>query len=219
MNKKIQLPLFWKFTIAIVFVVVLFGTINLYFINYALLDLSNKEINRHGISTAKVIVERSIDPILYNDIPYLNKIVSDNLEIDPSIAYIIITDKSNQILTHTFKNTVPTHLIDINKNNHNLRKITRISDKNDSRKIIRNMYALYLNKGLKFLCIYFSTGKRGPTTRIGCDLFFILPCLCGIFNMKGIKMGLSVNRLCYCGGTTLRPISVYFQPIEPAVSK
>jgi len=114
-EKKIELPLFWKFTIAIVFVVVLFGSINLYFINYALFNLSTKEINRHGISTAKIIAERSITPILYDDIPSLNKIVSDNLEIDPSIAYIIIIDKSNQVLAHTFENTVPLNLLKINK--------------------------------------------------------------------------------------------------------
>jgi len=144
-EKKIELPLFWKFTIAIVFVVVLFGSINLYFINYALFDLSTKEINRHGISTAKIIAERSITPILYDDIPSLNKIVSDNLEIDPSIAYIIIIDKSNQVLTHTFENTVPINLLKINDKPKNP---IRISNKNHPNKIIRDMSVPILNENL-----------------------------------------------------------------------
>lgn len=147
-KKKIKIPLFWKFTVAIVTIVAIFGAINLYFINFALFDLSNKEINRHGISTAKIIVERSIDPILYDDIPYLNKIVSDNLKIDPSIAYIIILDKSNKIIAHTFENSLPVNLLEINKVNDTLENFVRISDKNNSNKIIRNMSVPILNGNL-----------------------------------------------------------------------
>lgn len=147
MKTKIRVPLFWKFTIAIITVVALFGSINLYFINYALFDLSNKEINRHGISTAKVVVERSIDPILYDDIPYLNKIVSDNIKIDPSIAYIIILDKSNNLLAHTFENSLPLNLLDVNKVDK-LENFVRIIDKKNPRKIIRAMSAPILNGDL-----------------------------------------------------------------------
>ena len=119
MIKKLSLPLFWKFTIAITLVVAIFGSLNLYFINFALSDLSNKEINRYGSTLAKIIAERSVDPILYDDISSLDQIVSDNIKIDPSIAFIIILDKFNNIITHTFKQNVPVDLLNLKKTKNN----------------------------------------------------------------------------------------------------
>jgi len=43
-NKIFSLPLFWKFTIAIIIVVSLFGSINLYFLSYSINDLFEKEL-------------------------------------------------------------------------------------------------------------------------------------------------------------------------------
>ena len=108
---KIHLPLFWKFTIAIILVVAIFGSLNYYFINKALQNLSNTEINRHGQSISKSISERSIEPILFDDISYLDKMVSDHKKIDPGIAYIIIFDKNNDLIAHSFENTIPQEII------------------------------------------------------------------------------------------------------------
>jgi two-component system, NtrC family, sensor kinase len=102
-----KLPLFWKFTIAIVGTIVLFGSINLYFLNYSVYSLFEQELTRHGVSTGKSIAERSIDNILYDDLAVLNKIVSENKSIDPDISYVFILDKHNQVLAHSFDEKVP----------------------------------------------------------------------------------------------------------------
>jgi len=138
-QNKIDLPIFWKFTIAIVFVVTIFGSSNYYFINTALQNLSNTEINRHGISIAKSISERSIDPILFDDISYLDKMISEYKKIDPGISYIIIIDKSDELIAHSFDNTIPFEVIDLNRiDGAKDVAISRIIDDKQELGVIRN---------------------------------------------------------------------------------
>jgi len=146
---KIRLPLFWKFTIAIVLVVAIFGSVNLYFLNSSLTDLSDKEIRNDGLSTASIIAERSISLILYDDLSTLDKMVSDNINADSRIAYIFVIDKSGKVLAHTFEQDVPSELIDLNKieaNNNFVEK--RIKDINDPNKIIRHISVPILDGSL-----------------------------------------------------------------------
>ena len=152
MKSNLSLSIFWKFTIALVIVVAIFGSVNLYFLNSSLYDLSNNEINNDGISTANVIAERSIDPILYDDIPNLDKMVSDHFKADPRIAYIIIIDKSRKVLAHTFENTVPRKLIELNNpNKEGFEMIVRVNDKNNPDKIIRNLSVPILDGNLGYI--------------------------------------------------------------------
>ncbi len=115
MKRQLKIPLFWKFTIAIVATVALFGTLNLYFINYAVYDLFEKEITQHGRITATSIAERSIVPIAYDDLATLDRIVSDQKKIDPTIAYIFIIDNNENLIAHTFEQNVPSDLLSVNK--------------------------------------------------------------------------------------------------------
>ena len=137
MNNKLFVPLFWKFTIALTAIVTLFGSVNLYFINFAVYDLFEKEINRHGLTITKSIAERSVDDILYDDLSNLNKLVSDKMRIDANIAYIFIVDENNHILAHTFNDIVPISLLKL-KTFKNKETIQRIVDKNFSNISIRD---------------------------------------------------------------------------------
>jgi len=114
MKKGLSLSLFWKFTIAIAATVALFGSINLYFLNYAVYDLFEKELTRHGLTTGANIAERCVDPLLYDDLAALNFIVSETKRIDSAVAYVFILDKNNQPLAHTFETAVPLQLRQIN---------------------------------------------------------------------------------------------------------
>lgn len=120
MKKRISLPLFWKFSIAIAVIVAIFGSTNLYLLNKSVYQFFNSELNHHGITSAKIIAERSVTPILYDDLAELNNLVTDQIRIDSDFAYIFILDKKNNVLAHTFKNAVPIKLIEANnlaKNN------------------------------------------------------------------------------------------------------
>ncbi len=115
MKNPLYIPLFWKFSIAITGTVVVFGLINLYFTNYAVYDLFESELIRHGKITATSIAERSVIPIAYGDLAALDFIVTDQKKIDPGIAYLFIIDKDGQLIAHTFDQTVPPELLKANK--------------------------------------------------------------------------------------------------------
>jgi two-component system NtrC family sensor kinase len=140
MSYKFSIPLFWKFTIAIVVMVAVFGSINLYFINFAVYNVFKDELIRHGKITATSIAERSVDPIIYDDLAELNKIVTNCIRIDSNIAYIFILKENKTVLAHTFQNKVPQELIAAHPiiNQEPLQSIM-IKDKNNPEKIIRDM--------------------------------------------------------------------------------
>lgn len=137
MTNKLFVPLFWKFTIAITTIVTIFGSINLYFINFAVYDLFENEINRHGITITKSVAERSVDDILYDDLSSLNKLVADKMRIDSNIAYIFIVDENNHILAHSFNDIVPLSLLSL-ETNKDKETIQRVVDKRSAENSIRD---------------------------------------------------------------------------------
>ena len=140
MKRRKIFPIFWKFTIAVVLIVMVFGTINLYLIDYAVYDLFRTELTRHGKITARTISTNSITPILYNDQAMLNQIVMEQKQIDSNIAYIFIIDKRGEVLAHTFEKFVPGALQKSNEptSKHEI-GITKIQDKLEPSIIIRDL--------------------------------------------------------------------------------
>ena len=154
MKEKIELHLFWKFTIAIVLIVALFGSINLYFINFTVYHLFEDELNRHGINTATSIAERSIDPIVYDDLAMLNKLVSDQIRIDSNVAYVFIVSEKEQVLAHTFDQNVPQSLVTSNLPVDPGKPSTlRIIDQNNDGREIRDIAVPILDGNLGFVRI------------------------------------------------------------------
>ncbi|MGV8947293.1 MAG: ATP-binding protein [Lutibacter sp.] len=139
MKKPSFLSLFWKFTIAILTIVALFGYINLFFINNTIYTLFEKEINYYGINNAKGIADNSVSLILYDDIVSLDKMVSNKMKIDSSVAYIIVLDEKNKVLAHTFNDEIPHKLLKINNEPASRENIVKISDNNTPNNIIRDM--------------------------------------------------------------------------------
>ncbi len=113
--KRVQLPLFWKFSIAIAATVLLFGSLNLLFIRNQVYKTFENQIEKHGISIAKGIAERAVEPILYDDLSALSKLVTQTKSVNTDVRYIFITDNNNQIIAHTFQEYVPRFIMDVNK--------------------------------------------------------------------------------------------------------
>ncbi len=136
MKRHFSLPLFWKFSIAIAAIVAVFGSTNLYLLNKSVYQLFESELTHHGLTTAKIIAERSVEPILYDDLAALNNLVTDQIRIDSNFAYVFILDSKNNVLAHTFKNSVPSKLIEanflINKKSSNT---VRLKDNKTSKEI------------------------------------------------------------------------------------
>jgi len=112
--KKPFLPLFWKFSIALIFIVVVFGSVNIYFIRHSVYKTFEDELLKHGTSIARMIGDMAIQPLLYNDVASLNELVSNEKQTDSDLAYILILDGKGHVIAQTFFQAVPKKLITAN---------------------------------------------------------------------------------------------------------
>ena len=112
--RRIHLPLFWKFTIAIVIIVALFGSINLYILNQSISRSLGAESEKRGIFIAQQLASLSVNPLLYEDYIAIQSWIEDIVKIDSSIAYVFVWDKQNNIIIHNFTDTVPGSILHAN---------------------------------------------------------------------------------------------------------
>jgi two-component system NtrC family sensor kinase len=153
--RAVQLPLFWKFSIAIASTVLLFGTLNLLFIRNQVYKTFENQLEKHGISIARGIAERAVEPILYDDLSALNNLLIQTITANTDIKYIFILDNNKRLLAHTFTDYIPSRIIEINKLEIGEdRKIVVLNDSSDKREVIRDIAIPIL-------------GNQAGTVRIG----------------------------------------------------
>jgi two-component system NtrC family sensor kinase len=170
-----MLRLFWKFTLAIIAIVAIFGSINLYFINFSVYHLFEDELNRHGIITATSIAERSIDPIVYDDLAALNKLVSDQKRIDSSVAYVFVINEKEQVLAHTFDENVPTDLIRCNiPDDAKTPSTLRLLDQTNPDREIRDIAVPILDGNLGFVRMGLFEENYTRSMRLTSNIFLIM---------------------------------------------
>jgi len=113
-NRIVRFPLFWKFTIVSTIVVVIFGSINIYLLWTSVYTSFEKEIDKRCKVLAKIISEKSLTPIVYGDNLSLYNILDEIKHSDPSISYIFILDRGNNLIAQTYDITIPEVLLNIN---------------------------------------------------------------------------------------------------------
>ena len=104
-KKKANVPLFWKFTIGMVVVVVLFGSINVGLVHRIIFSSLEEELEQRGVFMSQIISQRAINYILFDDIVSLNILLADE-----SIIYIMVCEPDCEILAHTFETGYPEEL-------------------------------------------------------------------------------------------------------------
>lgn len=67
----------------------------------------------HAKNIAHQLSLEAADKILINDLVALQKILDDQIASDPAVAYFFVL-RGDQLLTHTFDDGIPTHLIHAN---------------------------------------------------------------------------------------------------------
>ncbi|RLD73075.1 MAG: hypothetical protein DRJ10_18285, partial [Bacteroidetes bacterium] len=125
-NRIIKLPLFWKFTIISTIVVVLFGSINIYLLWTSVYKSFEKEIDKRCKVLAKIVSEKALSPMVYEDDLSLHNILDEIKQSDPSISYIFILNNTNDLVAHTYDITIPKSLLDANAlkaENYNIKVI------------------------------------------------------------------------------------------------
>ncbi|MDA3843695.1 MAG: ATP-binding protein [Candidatus Kapabacteria bacterium] len=88
--KNYYLPLFWKFSIAVVLIVIVFGTVNLFVIYGDITDLQNDESGKKASFISSLFFNQTDDLIKTNDLGAFQKLVSSFHKSDSSIAYTTI---------------------------------------------------------------------------------------------------------------------------------
>lgn len=116
MNKqrKFYLPLFWKFAVAIVVIVLLFGSINEYIISTTVKTTLEKEYKRRGLYIIKNLAGHAISSLLFEDYITLQNQVNLAKNLDTTVIYAFVLDNKNRVLVHTFDKVFPDGLKDYN---------------------------------------------------------------------------------------------------------
>ncbi len=114
MKRRIYLPLFWKFSIAIVLIVAVFGSINLYLIQkYAGQGIENEAKKRLQFYAHTVAMEAST--LAQNaQSEHLLEIMNRIKQADSSVAYILVIPGSGQPVIENFPGQLTNQILTAN---------------------------------------------------------------------------------------------------------
>ncbi|OFX62280.1 MAG: hypothetical protein A2046_15370 [Bacteroidetes bacterium GWA2_30_7] len=132
---RFYIPIYWKFSIAIISIVIIFGTINLLLVKNSVYNTFENEIKKRGDFIAKSIADRAITPLLYDDVPALFDLIISTKKLEKNIAYIFIVNGHNKVIAHTFESNVPSELVNADKLLKRNKNILIIKPLNENKRI------------------------------------------------------------------------------------
>jgi len=145
--KKFYFPLFWKFTLAIIFIVVLFGSINAYLIWEDVQKSLEKESQKRALFIGKNIAEQVVTPLLFEDYISVQKILDETRAIDNTVEYIFIVGEDKNIIAHTFETEFPAQLLNANISDSDEKEIIVLLKLTDFNNIIVRDINIPIMKG------------------------------------------------------------------------
>lgn len=111
---KYKLPLFWKFSLAIIAIVLVFGSINSILIYNNVQSALQSETEKRAMFIANSISQQITSSLLFEDYISLQNNINVIKEIDESILYIFIVDNKKRVIVHTFPDNFPSQLSEAN---------------------------------------------------------------------------------------------------------
>ena len=123
---RFKLPLFWKFSLAIISIVLIFGSINSILIYNNVQTALQSETKKRALFIANSISNQITSSILFEDYISLQNTLNSIKEIDENIFYIFIVDDKNQVVVHTFTTNFPVDLINANVLSENQKSNTQL---------------------------------------------------------------------------------------------
>ena len=162
-TERVKIPLFWKFTIGMVLVVVLFGSINVALVHRIIFSSLEEELQEKGIFMSQIISQRAINYILFDDIVALNVLLDEVKASDSSIEYILVCDPDCQIIAHTFDGLVPDGLHDVHQRQVRNDVISEHVQFQGSDKLIRDISIPLLEGSIGFLRVGLTEDNIGKT--------------------------------------------------------
>jgi two-component system, NtrC family, sensor kinase len=188
MNKeKIRIPLFWKFTIGMVVVVVLFGSINVALVHRIIFSSLEKELQHRGVFMSQIVSQRAINYILFEDLVALNVLIDEVKAADESIEYILVCDPDCNIMAHTFDKLFPAELAFVHSRQKADEILTGYVQFKGSDKVIRDISIPLLDGNIGYLRVGITednitrTLDQATTALLGMILVLVVISLAGTF--------------------------------------
>lgn len=113
--KVIKLPLFWKYVIALVSIVAVFGSINTYLIQKNVFNYLEEATTKRAYLIGNYLSSEIVHLILYEDYVAIQNKVFTIQKNDSSVVYIFLCDENENVLVHTFEDIPPASLITANR--------------------------------------------------------------------------------------------------------
>ncbi len=137
--KVIHLTLFKKFAFGATAIVVLFSIVNILVLWRSGYKSIENEIDIRSKVLSRLIAEKILQPIVYDDYVNVYKVIDQVKSNDSSIAYIFVLDESNRIISQNYDVRIPFALIDANQAENGKLNIKVIEAKNFKHKILRDI--------------------------------------------------------------------------------
>ncbi len=144
-KKIIKIPLFWKFAIISIFVIFIFGSINIYMLWSSVYTSFEKEIDKRCKVLAKIVSDKALTPMVYDDFVDLYNILDEIKQSDPSISYIFLLNNTNDLIAQTYDIKLPEGLLHANSLKSGEYNIKVINTSNFKYPVIRDIAYPVLN--------------------------------------------------------------------------
>jgi two-component system, NtrC family, sensor kinase len=186
-KKNVLIPLFWKFTIGMVLVVVLFGSINVILVHRIIFSSLEQELEHRSVFMSQLISQQAINYILFDDIVALNVLIDQVKVSDEAIEYILVCDPDCNIIAHTFNIQLPSELADVHQREQSNEIISAYVRFSGSDRIIRDISVPLMEGSIGFLRLGITediigqTLERATTALMGMILILIVISLVGTF--------------------------------------
>ena len=144
-KNRTTFPLFWKFTLILIITVLIFALANIVLLWTTVYKSFEKEINKRSIVLAKIVAEKAITPLVYEDNLSLYRILDEVKQTDPSIAYIFILNSFDQVVAKTYDVNITNDLIQANSLKKKDLNIEVIRALNYKYKVVRDISFPILN--------------------------------------------------------------------------
>ena len=184
MKYKFKLPLFWKFTLAITCIVILFGTINSFLIYRNVQGPLLEETENKGLFAAKTLAKQATPLFLFEDYVALQNLINEAKAIDTTIIYIFMLDAAKNVVVSTFENNVPSQLKELNTPDENAEGgVNIVRFKSNAKNVVLDISAPILSNKVGRIRIGISESSINKSVQQNVNVFWIMV---GLFLITGI---------------------------------
>ena len=113
-QRRTQVKLGWVVLLTTLAVVLLFGSINYYWVRYETGRTLSAELEKRGAQIARALAVQAVDAMLVEDRLRLDRLARETASLDDEIVYIFLVGPEGELVAHTFEEGFPVELLHAN---------------------------------------------------------------------------------------------------------